>query len=108
VLLLLGAGSLSSSEDFASAMRELPHVSLVGDASGGASANPATRALAGGWSYTVSRWWFQTADGLTVEGAGIPPHVAVAAGLADFAAGRDPVLDYAEAWAAAPVVVRPP
>jgi carboxyl-terminal processing protease len=108
VLLLLGAGSLSSTEDFAAGMRELPHVSLVGDATGGASANPASRPLAGGWSYLVSRWFLRTADGLAVEGAGIPPHVPVAASAADFAAGRDPVLDHAEAWAAAPAVVRPP
>jgi hypothetical protein len=30
-----------------------------------------------------------------------PPDLAVAATGADFAAGRDPVLEYAERWAAA-------
>ncbi|MFO0581651.1 MAG: S41 family peptidase [Anaeromyxobacter sp.] len=107
VLLLVGARSVSSTEDFASAMRELPHVTLVGDTTGGASANPARRSLESGWGYTVSTWFFTTPDGLVVEGHGIPPHVAVAAAPADFAAGVDPVLDWAETWAAQPKVARP-
>jgi hypothetical protein len=108
VLLLVGPASTSSTEGFTSALRELPHVTLAGDATGGATANPAIRPLAEGWSYTISQWFFITPDGIVVEGSGIPPHVAVAATPADFAAGVDPVLDYAEAWAAQPAILRGP
>jgi len=108
VLVLVGAGSVSSTEDFVSAMRELPHVTLAGDTTAGATANPATRTLAVGWSYTISRWFFTTPDGIVVEGHGIPPHVQVPSTAADFASGRDPVLDYAVAWAANPTVQRGP
>jgi hypothetical protein len=108
VLLLVGPKALSSTEDFVAAMRQFPSVTVAGAPTGGASANPATRALGGGWSYTVSRWLFTTPDGIVVEGHGLPVHVAVATSSADFAAGRDPVLDYAVTWAASPAVVRPP
>jgi len=106
VLLLTGARCLSSNEDFISAMRQLPHVTLAGDTTGGATANPTLRSLAAGWSYMISQWFFTTPDGIVVEGHGIPPHVPVPATDADFAAGRDPVLEYAATWAANPTVHR--
>lgn len=107
VLVLTGPASTSSTEAFVSAARELPHVTLAGATTGGATANPGRRALGEGWSYMISRWYFTTADGLVVEEHGIPPHVEVPAAPADFAAGSDPVLDFAETWAAAPAVLRP-
>jgi carboxyl-terminal processing protease len=107
-LLLVGPMSLSSTEDFVAAMRVFPTVVVAGAPTGGASANPALRTLGAGWSYTVSRWLFTTPDGIVVEGHGLPVHVPIAAAAADFAIGRDPVLDYAVSWAANPVVVRPP
>ncbi len=108
VLLLVGPGSLSSTEDFVSAMRALPTVTLAGAATGGSTGNPAHRPLDAGWSYSVSQWFFTTPDGLVVEGHGIPVHHAVPATPADFAAGSDPVLDFAIAWAASPTVLRTP
>ncbi len=108
ILLLVGPASASSSEDFASAARELPHVTIAGATTAGASGNPAERALAEGWRYRISQWYFTTPDGIVVEGNGIPPHVPIPTSPADFAAGVDPVLDYAAAWAAQPAVVRGP
>ncbi len=108
VLILVGPASASSTEDFTSAARELPHVTIAGATTAGATANPAERALAEGWRYRISQWFFTTPDGIVVEGNGIPPHVAIPTSAADLAAGVDPVLDYAEAWAAAPAVARAP
>ncbi len=107
ILVLVGPASVSSTEGFTSAVRELPHVTIAGATTGGATANPAERPLAEGWSYRISQWFFTTPDGIVVQGHGIPPHVSVPAGAADFASGVDPVLDYAEAWAAQPRVLRP-
>jgi carboxyl-terminal processing protease len=107
VLLLIGRGSASSSEDFTCAMRELPQVTLAGDTTAGSTGNPTTRTLEQGWSYRISQWFFTTPDGIVVEDHGIPPHVAIAAAPADFAAGVDPVLEYAAAWASNPTVLRP-
>ena len=95
VLLLIGRQCLSSNESFISAMRQLPNVTVVGDRTGGGSGNPATFPLAGGWSYTVSRWIEYTADMEVIEDVGIAPQVVVPASPADFAQGRDPVLDWA-------------
>ena len=101
VLLLIGRRCLSSNEAFISAMRQLPNVTLVGDQTGGGSGNPGTFPLAGGWSYTVSRWIQYTADQQVIEDVGIAPQIFVPASAADFAQGKDPVLDWALTSAAA-------
>lgn len=108
VLLLVGPLSVSATEDFASAMRELPHVTLVGATTGGSSGNPAVRTLGEGRRYRIWQWYFTTADGIAVEGQGIPPHAPVPATAADFAGGVDPVLECAAGWAANPTVRPPP
>jgi hypothetical protein len=101
VAVLAGRGVFSSNETFVSAMREIPGVTLIGDTTGGATANPREFALGGGWSATVSRWLARTPDGRVIEWQGIPPDVAVPSSAADFARGEDPVLDFALAWARA-------
>lgn len=95
VTLLIGRGCASSNESFIAAMRQLANVTLVGDRTAGASGNPGTFPLAGGWSYTMSRWIEYTSDQQVIEDTGIAPRVLVPASAADFAAGRDPVLEYA-------------
>jgi hypothetical protein len=95
VYLLIGRRCASSNESFIVAMSQLPNVTLVGDRTAGASANPGTFNLANGWTYTVSRWIEYTPDNQVIEDHGITPDVSVPASAADFAAGRDPVLDWA-------------
>jgi len=95
VQLLIGRRCASSNESFIAAMRELSNVTLVGDRTAGASANPGTFPLANGWTYTVSRWIEYTADNQVIEDAGIAPRVFVPASASDFAQGRDPVLEFA-------------
>jgi len=95
VLLLVGRFCASSTEGFISAMRELPNVTVAGDRTGGATGNPQTFALGGGWSYSVSRWIQYTANMQVIEDQGIRPAVVVPASPADFQSGRDPVLDWA-------------
>ena len=95
VILLVGKGTLSSSESFVSAMRELPNVTVVGDATGGSSGNPKTYSLTSGWSYTVSSWIEYTAKSEVIEDKGIQPQVLVPSNEADFAVGLDPVFEWA-------------
>ncbi len=94
VIVLIGARCASSNESFIAAMGRLPNVTLVGDRTVGASANPGTFPLANGWSYTVSRWIEYTADNDIIEDNGIAPDVYVPASAGEFAAGRDPVIDW--------------
>ena len=93
--MLAGRGAFSSNESFISATRELPQVSIMGDTTGGASGNPVTHDLGGGWKYTVSHWIEWTADRSVIEWNGIPPDAYVAWDHAAVAAGRDPVLEAA-------------
>ncbi len=101
VLLLIGRFCASSNESFIAAMQQLPQVTLIGDTTDGATANPQTFMLGGGWSYSVSRWIEYTATGQVIEDQGIAPRVFVPASAGDFQSGHDPVLDYAIARAAA-------
>ena len=95
VIVLTGRRCASSNESFILAMGQLPNVTLAGDRTAGSTANPGTFPLAGGWSYTVSRWIEYTPDGQVIEDNGLAPDVSVPATAADFASGRDPVLDWA-------------
>ena len=95
VILLVGRGSWSSTESFVSAMRELPHVTVVGDTTGGGSGNPALFALRGGWGVSVSRWVEYTAQMEIIEGRGIAPDVALPVSPEAVAEGRDDTLDAA-------------
>jgi peptidase S41-like protein/tricorn protease-like protein len=95
VLLLIGRRCASSNESFIAAMGLLPNVTVAGDRTAGGSGNPGTFPLASGWTYTVSRWMEFTAAGQPIEDVGIAPQIVVPATAADFAQGRDPVLDWA-------------
>jgi hypothetical protein len=107
VLVLIGRQCASSNESFVAAMGEMPNVTLVGDTTAGATANPLTFPLASGWSYSVSHWIEYTASMQGIEDHGIAPDVAVPASAADFASGRDPVLDWALDYARAQTTTRP-
>jgi hypothetical protein len=102
VLLLAGRGSASTTEEVVSALREYPHVTVAGERTMGTMGNPGLHDLGNGWVYSVPRWRCSTADGLEVEDLGIPPDVEVPVAAEDRAAGRDPVLEFAERWAASP------
>jgi C-terminal processing protease CtpA/Prc len=99
VYLLTGRISASSTEDFISAMRELPNVTVIGDTSAGASGNPLSFTLGGGWSYTVSHWIDYTAEQQIIEDQGIAPAMFVPVTPSDFQQGKDPVIDFAVAEA---------
>ncbi len=102
VLVLSGRGVYSSNESFIAAMREQSHITIVGDTTGGGTANPGTHDLGLGWKYTVSRWIARTADRQPIEGRGIPPNVHVAWDAAIRAQGRDPVIEAALTMLGAP------
>lgn len=102
VYVLIGRRCASSNESFILAMSLLPSVTLVGDRTAGATANPRSFSLANGWSYTVSRWIEYTVDHQVIEDSGIMPDVVVPASDADFAQGRDPVIDAALSMASRP------
>ena len=95
VVVLSGRAVFSSNESFISAMRELPNVTILGDTTGGATANPVEHSLGDGWRYTVSTWIEWTADRRVIEWQGIPPDEYVPWSASAAAQGTDVVLEAA-------------
>lgn len=75
VHVLIGRSVFSSNESFVAAMRVASNVTLVGDTTGGGTANPEEVAYAPGWTVSVSRWFATLPDGQPIEGRGIAPDV---------------------------------
>jgi hypothetical protein len=96
-MLLTNRRVFSAGEAFVSALSVLPHVTVVGDTTGGGAGNPINRELPNGWSFRVPRSKSLTASGLNYEGVGLPPDVPVQIDEADVAAGRDSILERAMA-----------
>jgi tetratricopeptide (TPR) repeat protein len=77
VILLTNRLSVSAAENFALAMRVLPHVTVVGDITSGCFADMEWHDLANGWRFSVSRNLFVDFAGRCWEGIGVPPDIMV-------------------------------
>ncbi|MEZ6069104.1 MAG: S41 family peptidase [Pirellulales bacterium] len=77
VICLIGPGCISSGEGFALMMKSLDHVTLVGQATRGASGNPQPVTLSNGVEVWFSRWISLEPDGTPIEGRGVEPAVEV-------------------------------
>jgi hypothetical protein len=95
VALLTNRHCFSSAEGTILMMKALPNVTVIGDTTGGGSANPIALTLPNGWSYRVSRWIQYTAQKTVFEGTGLPPNIPLWISPADSAAGRDAILERA-------------
>lgn len=73
VVCLIGPGCVSSGEGFAKMMHALPHVTLAGQPTRGASGNPAPVDLPNGVTVHFSRWVDMLPDGTVTEGKGVAP-----------------------------------
>ena len=97
VILLTHRHSVSAAENFALAMRVLPHVTVVGDVTSGVFADVYGDALPNGWRFSVSYKLFQDPTGLCWEGIGVPADLRQTNSPEDVAAGRDRVIELAMA-----------
>jgi hypothetical protein len=95
VVIITGPGGFSATESFVAAMRTLPHVTVIGDTTGGASGNPETFPLANGWQFTVPRWMEFGPDRQPIEGRGVAPHLVIPWTPAQYDNDRDPLIDAA-------------
>ncbi len=77
LVVLVGPVCMSSGEGLAKMFHALPHVTLVGQPTRGASGNPAPVELPNGVDVWFSRWVDLLPDGTPLEGRGVPPDVAV-------------------------------
>ena len=77
VFLLTSAHTASGAEVFTLAMRALPQVTLVGEATQGGLSDQLDKQLSNGWKASVANEFYLSAEGEWFEGAGIPVHVEV-------------------------------
>ena len=95
VILLTHRFSVSAAENFALAMRTLPHVTVVGDTTSGVFADVYGDVLSNDWRFSVSYKLFEDAHGFCWEGLGVPADLRQINTPEGLAAGRDQVLELA-------------
>ena len=98
VVVLQGRKTLSSAESMALMFAECPQVTVMGDTTGGSSANPRRLDLACGITVNLPRGLDMDPDGNPIEHVGIRPEKPVEASPDEFTADRDPVLEAALAF----------
>lgn len=93
IVLLVGKYTASAAEGFVLALRQRPHVTVVGSPTAGALGRPRQGQLPNGWTYQLTVSKVFTVDMISYEGVGIPPDIAVSSsGPSDTG---DPVLEKA-------------
>ncbi len=103
VVVLAGQQNFGPAEAFLSVMERIPLVTIIGDTTGGGANTPGYMSqqywpVWDFWDLTCPFARFLTADTVCIEGVGIIPDIYVQATQGDFAAGEDPVLEYAIEW----------
>lgn len=99
VVLLTGEQCSRISEEFAAMCRTIPGVTIIGDTTMGQVGHTITYALPGNTSFSFPDTTILAGDSvLWLQEAGLPPDLYVEATEEQFAAGVDPVLEYALGW----------
>ena len=93
VVILTSRTTASSAEMFVMAMHSLPHVTIVGDTTGGGVGAPIYRELPNGWTYRLSTRYYADAQRRIMEGVGISPDIHVLTTVADSSKGIDRILE---------------
>lgn len=88
---LIGPVTMSAAETFTQAlMGRVPKVMRIGEETQGVFCDPLERHLPNGWTFALPNAIYRTADGLSFDVRGIPPHIRVAVYAdSDIAEGRD-------------------
>ncbi len=95
VILLINRFSISEAEVFTLAMRALPHVTIIGDATSGVFADVDMEKLPNGWTFKCPYNLIEDATGFCWEGIGIPADIHQTVTKKDIDSGREKVLDLA-------------
>lgn len=95
VVLLTNRRVYSSAELFVLMLQTNPNLIIVGDTTGGASANPAKRIMSNGWQYRVSTWQAASLDYTLIEDNGIAPDHYVTMDDISITNGKDLILEKA-------------
>ncbi len=91
IALLVGKNTASAAEHFVLALRELPHVTVVGSPTAGVLGSTKQGQLPNGWTYQLTISKVVSVDMISYEGTGISPNVFV--NSSDSSDVGDPVLE---------------
>lgn len=94
VIVLTNRSTFSAANDFVLAMSTLPHVTLVGDRTGGGGGVPLKKELPNGWNYRFSRTITLSTDRKNVDN-GIKPDINTDMKQQDELKGKDTILEKA-------------
>lgn len=92
VVLLTSNLTGSAAEILTLALREVGHVTVLGEPTAGGLSDVMGVILPNGWGLGLSNQTYLAMDGSLFEGRGVPPDIAVPFDGAAYLAGRDPVL----------------
>ncbi|MGH7576587.1 MAG: S41 family peptidase [Longimicrobiales bacterium] len=97
VAVLIDEGTRSAAEGFLVFMDQIPGVTLLGCPSNGSTGQPLIVSLSGGGFASIVSKRNSYADGKEFVGVGVQPDIIVETTIEDVRAGRDPVLEQAQA-----------
>jgi carboxyl-terminal processing protease len=92
IVLLTCDSVFSGGEAFALAIKQLPHVTIVGDHTNGIFSYELEKRLPNGWRYTLSYQKYFSADMVCYEGRGVPADIELFNSASDIEAGIDPLI----------------
>ena len=92
IVLLTCDSVFSGGEAFVLAMKELPHVTIVGDHTNGIFSYTLDKRLPNGWRYCLSYQVYLSADMICYEGRGVPADIELLNKRADIENGSDPLI----------------
>jgi C-terminal processing protease CtpA/Prc len=92
VALLTCDSVFSGGEIFALAMKQLPHVTIIGDHTNGIFSYQLEKKLSNGWRYCLSYQIYYSADMKCYEGEGVPADIKVLNTKANIEDECDPLI----------------
>jgi hypothetical protein len=92
IVLLTSDSVFSGGESFALAIKQLPHVTIIGDHTNGIFSYTLDKRLPNGWEYCLSYQVYYSADMVCYEGQGVPADIELFNTQADIESGVDPLI----------------
>ena len=92
IVLLTCDSVFSGGEAFALAIRQLPHVTILGDRTNGIFSYQLEKKLPNGWEYRLSYQVYLSADMVCYEGYGVPADIELLNKKSDIENGVDPLI----------------
>ncbi|MFZ0260053.1 MAG: S41 family peptidase, partial [Pseudolabrys sp.] len=92
IVLLTCDSVFSGGEVFALAIKQLPHVTIIGDHTNGIFSYQLEKKLSNGWRYSLSYQKYFSADMVCYEGKGVPVDIKLLNKKTDIENGVDPLI----------------